>query len=175
MCTSKQFMNFQCLTFALLLLIQPNIVFADGFEMFSKHEELKAHEVVDAGDVEPFDLHNISSIGQVVTLGGNCYKTIDSMELLGVEKKAGLLLMDHLHSLKLALLESSIGSIKINVYNVMKVTCPSTLSDGLPSDPQQRLQELIKKIKLMQSENESKRQELLQMQRENELKKNQGQ
>lgn len=142
------------LSVALLAIATPFVASADGFALFSKHEELKAHVVVDAGNVEKIEPpFGTLSINEVLKLGGKCFQPLGFVGLSGLEKKAGLLLVDRFRSLKLALLESSIGSVKVGeVVSVTQITCPSPTSDGLPSDPQQALQELKRRQELLQRE-----------------------
>lgn len=144
----------------LLAIAMPILASADGFALFSRHEELKAHVVVEAGDVEKIDApFGTLSTNEVLKLNDKCFEPIGLVGLWGIRKKAGLLLVDRARSVKLALLESSIGSIDIKVVSVIQVACPSSSSDGLPSDPQQRLQELKKRQELLQRELERLKQQ----------------
>ena len=109
--------------------------------MFSKHEELKAHVIIDAGDFEKVD-PPFGTLGatETVKLNSNCFKPFGSLGLWG--KKAGFILVDRNKAIRIAILESSIGSIKVESFAAMQVACPTKDSDGLPVDPQERLKEL---------------------------------
>jgi|APTNR8051073442_1049403.scaffolds.fasta_scaffold57443_2 hypothetical protein len=133
---------------------------ADGYDLFSKHEELKAHVVVDAGDFEKID-PPFGKLGasQVLKLNSNCFQPSGSLGVLGYGKKAGLVLVDRNKILRIALLESSIGSIKVETALVLQVACPTHDSSGLPLDPQQRLQELKRQQEVLQLQLERLRQQ----------------
>jgi hypothetical protein len=134
-------------------------VCADGFDTFSRHEELQNHVIVDTGDFEkispPFGKLGASD---VLKLKSNCFEPIGSLGLWSYGKKAGLVLVNKEKSVKVALLESSIGSIKVQAVNVIQISCPTADSDGLPVDPQQRLQELRRRQEALQKELERLRQ-----------------
>ena len=148
------------LPWAWLFGLLPSFVHADGYGLFSKHEELRGHAVIDAGDVEKID-PPFGKLGasETLKLGANCFEPLSSLGSWGYSKKAGLVLVDRSRTVKLALIESSIGSIKVEMVSVMQVACPTTGSDGLPQDPQQRLQELKRRQELLQRELERLRQQ----------------
>ena len=145
---------------AWLLGVLPSIVFADVYGLFSKHEELKGHAIIDAGDVEKID-PPFGKLGATETLklGANCFEPRGYLGYWGYSKKAGLVLVDRSRTVKLALIESSIGSIKVEVVSVIQIACTTPDSDGLPQDSQQRLQELKRRQELLQRELERLRQQ----------------
>lgn len=132
---------------------------ADGFDMFSRHEELQNHVIVDTGDFEmispPFGKLGASD---VLKLKSNCFEPVGNLGGWGYGKKAGLLLVNKEKGIKVALLESSIGSMKVQVTSVIQVGCPTADSDGLPIDFQQRLQKLRRRQEALQKELERLRQ-----------------
>lgn len=148
------------LKFALLLAAVPGLAHADGFAMFSKHEELKGHVVVDAGDFEKIDppVGNLGS-SELLILNSNCFQPIGLLGLWGYGKKSGLLLVDRNKSIRVALFESNIGSVKVESVTVIQVACPTTDSSGLPLDPRQRLQELKRQQELLLQQLERLRQQ----------------
>ena len=131
---------------AITTLLMCQYARADGFEMFSRHEELQNHVIVDTGDFEKAG-SPVGNLGasEVLKLKSNCFQALGNIGAWGYGKKAGLLLVNKEKSIKVALLESSIGSIKVQVTGVIQIACPTTDSDGLPIDPQQRLQELSRR------------------------------
>ena len=137
----------------------PSTALAGGFALFSKHEELKGHAVIEAGDFEKID-PPFEKLGgrEVLRLGVNCFEAIGILGLWGPNKKAGLIVVDRARSIKVALIESGIGDIKIEVVPVVQVACPTSESDGLPQDPQQLLQELKRRQEALQKELERLRQ-----------------
>jgi hypothetical protein len=151
----------------LVLVVMPTAATADGYAFLSKHAELKAHFVVDAGDVEKID-PPFGKLGatEVLKLNSNCFQPAGSLGSWGYGKKAGLVLVDRNESIRIALLESSIGSIKVETTLVLQVACPTEDSSGLPLDPQQRLQELRRQQELLQLQLERLRQQRQQQQQQ---------
>ena len=151
---------FGYLRFALLLAAVPGLAFADGFATFSKHEDLKGNVVVDAGDFEKIE-PPAGKIGssEMLMLNSNCFQPIGLLGLWSYGKKSGLLLVDRNKSIRVALLESSIGSVKVESVAVIQVACPTSDSSGLPIDPQQRLQELKRQHELLLQQIERMRQQ----------------
>lgn len=145
------------LALATMMLIPT--VQADGFDTFSRHEELQNHVVVDTGDFEkispPFGRLGASD---VLKLKANCFEPLGNLGTWGFGRKAGLVLVNKEKSIKIALFESGIGSIKVQAVTVIQVGCPTADSDGLPLDPQQRLQELRRTQEALQKELERMRQ-----------------
>lgn len=152
--------------YILLLALIPQAATANGFALFSEHEELKGHVVVDAGDIEKFD-PPFGKLGatEVLKLNSNCFQPIGLLGSWGFGKKAGLVLVDRNKTIRIALLESSISSIKIEATPVLQVACPTEDSSGMPLDPQQRLQELRRQRELLQLQLERLRQQRQQQQR----------
>ena len=131
---------------ALTTLLVCQYVRADSFDLFSRHEELQNHVIVDTGDFEKIS-PPVGSLGvsEVLKLKSNCFQPIGSLGSWGYGKRAGFLLVNKEKSNRVALFESGIGSIKVQVAVVIQITCPTRESDGLPIDPQQRLQELSRR------------------------------
>lgn len=150
-------MKFACI---LVLAVIPQAAIADGYSLFSSHEELKDHVVVDAGDFEKID-PPFGKIGAsaILKLNSNCFHPSGSLGSWGYGKKAGLVLVDRKKSIRVALLESSISSIKVEVTLVLQVACPTEDASGLPLNPQQRLQELRRQQELLQLQLEQLRQQ----------------
>lgn len=144
----------------LLLAVLPRPAIADGYAMFSEHDELKAHVVVDAGDFEKID-PPFGKLGatEVLKLNSNCFQPVGALGLWGYGKKAGLVLVDRNRAIRLALIESSIGSIKIDAVAAIQVACQTAGSSSPPPDPQQLLQELKRQQELLQLELERLRQQ----------------
>lgn len=150
----------------ILLALIPQAANADGYALFSEHEELRAHVVVDAGDFEKID-PPFGKLGatEVLKLNSNCFQPTGALGSWGYGKKAGLLLVDRNKTVRVALLESSIGSIEVKSALVLQVACPTEDSSGLPLDPQQRLQELRRQQEVLQLQLERLRQQRQQQQK----------
>ena len=142
---------------AMLLLQQAQ---ADGFDMFSRHEELQNHVIVDTGDFEKISPPpGKLGVSDVLKLKSNCFEPIGILGIWSFGKKAGLVLVGKEKNIKVALLDSGIGSIKVQVVTAIQVDCPTATSDGLPADTQQRLQELRRRQEAVQKELERLRQQ----------------
>ena len=136
-----------------LLATIPSIVTAGGFANLGKHEALRGHLIVEIGDFERISPPSGRFGGlDVLKLGINCYQSMGLLDLWGLDKKAGLIVVDSAKSVKIALIESGAREIKIEVVPVIQVRCPATESDGLPQDPQQRQQELARRLVELQKE-----------------------
>jgi hypothetical protein len=123
--------------------------------MFSRHEELQSHVIVDTGDFEriaapPGKL----GASDVLKLKATCFEPRGSLGLWGIGKKAGLILANREKIIKIALLESSIGSINVRLLTAIQVPCPTTDSDGLLTDPQ-----MLQEMKRIQRELDRLRQQ----------------
>ena len=148
------------LQYILVLAVIPQAAIADGYALFSKHEELKAHVIVDAGDFEKID-PPFGKLGtsDVLKINSSCFQLAGSLGSWGYGKKAGLVLVDRNKTIRIALLESSIGSIKIETMPAVQVACPTEDSSDLPLDPHQRLQELKRQQEFLQLQLERLRQQ----------------
>ena len=133
---------------------------ADGFALFSKHEELKGHVVVDAGDFEKMDppIGRIG-VGEVLKLNANCFQPTGSLGSWLFSKKAGFVLVNRSRAIRIAFLESSIGSIKIETMLASQIACPSEDPSGLRVDPRQEVLELKRQRELLQLQLERWRQQ----------------
>ena len=158
--------QFFSMAFCVALSAMPISSVADGFGLFSKHEELKSHVVVDAGDFEKVESSD-RSIGsaEILKLNSNCFNAIGPLGFWTSGKKAGLVLVDKGNSIRLALIESGVGSIKVETVAVLQVACPTEGSTVLPLDPRQRLEELKRQKEALQRQLEQLRQRQLERER----------
>lgn len=142
-----------------LVALLPGFAVADGYALFSKHEELKRHVVVDAGDFErvvPNDGSLPASV--VVKLNSNCFQALGALSSWGFGKKAGLVLVDREKSIRIALLEASVGSIKVETVQVVRVSCSSGGAYGSSIDLDEREQQLNRLQELFRAQQEQVRQ-----------------
>ena len=134
-----------CLALCCLLAAIPSEVLGGGFAHFSKHEELRGHVIVDVGDFEKINLPIGKFVGQeFLRFGANCFQTMGIIGLWGLDKKAGLVVVDKSRSVKIAFIDLGMGEIKIDIVQVLQVACPMSDSDGLSQSPLQRQQELMR-------------------------------
>jgi hypothetical protein len=109
----------------LLAVLTPLAAVADGFEMFARLDELKKTVIVEAGDAEllptPF-----GSLGkkETVKVANYCFEPTGYISGWSYGKRAALVLVDEQKNIKLALLEDSIGSVKVSTTGVVQVNCP---------------------------------------------------
>jgi len=146
--------SFITLVFCLL----PSFASASGWAIFSEHERMKGYSVEEVGNVSkvepPF---NTTWEEDVYQMNGRCFLLPSYMGIWGIGDKSGLLLVNAQKIIQLALIESSIGSIKVEMESVNMVECPSG-TNVIPysSDPEERLrmlkqqqEELKRKLELL--------------------------
>ena len=137
-------------------LFAPACAFADGFDTFGKQDDLKKTVIIDIGEAEKIDAP-IGKLGarETIKLVGKCFEPSSYLGYWGYNsKKAALLLVDQSRSLKIALLENGIGSIKVDVIQVIQVDCVANTGSNLPSDPQKAFELILQKQDAFQKENE---------------------
>ena len=144
----------------LLLALLPYAASASGYSLLSRPEQLKGHVIVDSGDFEKID-PPFGKLGatEILRLNSNCFQPSIPLGSWGYEKKAGLVLADRNKTVRIALLESSLGSIRVETLPVMQIACPTEDSKGLPLDPQQQIQQLRQQQELLQLQLERLRQQ----------------
>ena len=107
------------------LLVIPTAASADGFDMFSRLDEVKKTVIVEAGDAEliavPF-----GSVGkrETVKIASYCFEPTGYISGWSYGKRAVLVLVDQQKNVKLALLDNGIGSVKLTTIAVVQVSCP---------------------------------------------------
>lgn len=74
------------------------------------------------------------------------------MGLWGLGRKAAFVLVDQAKSTKIALFDTGIGSIKVDVFLVTQVDCSVSGSSEMPNDPEKALEMLKKKQEILQKE-----------------------
>lgn len=112
--------------FTLALVVGSGVAAADGFDMFSQHEEMKGHVVLAAGDFEIVARAGSTPAGgvEMVKINLNCFRLERAPSSWLHGKKAGLLLVDHNKQARVALIEDSIGFIKVQTIPAERVKCP---------------------------------------------------
>lgn len=134
---------------------------ADGWALFSQQAQMKNYVVVDVGEVSkvepPF---NTKWENDVYQMNGRCFLFSGYIGYSGYGSKAALLLVNAQKSIQLALFESAIGSVKVELQSITKIECPSG-TNVIPysDDPEERLkllkkrqEELNKKLKDLQKQ-----------------------
>ena len=98
---------------------------ADGWAMFSQQAQMKNYVIADVGEVSkvepPF---NTKWEKDVYQMNGRCFLFSGYMSYWGYGNKAALLLVNAQKSIQLALIESVIGSIKVELQSITMIKCP---------------------------------------------------
>jgi hypothetical protein len=97
---------------------------AAEFGALGKHEGMKQHTILDAGNVEQLRPPTGSSTAEVLKLNSTCLSRSGHTGYWSYGKKAGFILVDDGRSFKLAWLEVSGSAIEINIESVSIVRCP---------------------------------------------------
>lgn len=134
---------------------------ADGWAIISQQAQLKNNVIVDVGEVSkvepPF---NIKWESEVYQMNGRCFTFSGYMGYWGYGGKAALLLANAQKVVQLALIESAIGSIKVELHSISMLKCPAGI-DVMPysDDPAEQLRLLQKRQEEMKKKlEEMKRQ-----------------
>jgi hypothetical protein len=138
-------MNFKNITnnlFVTIFLASVSVqAVADGWAMFGQQEQMKNYVIADVGDVSkvepPF---NTKWEKDVYQLNGRCFLSSGYIGYWGYGTKAAFLLVNAQKNIQLALVESAIGSIKVEVQPISMIECPSG-TNVIPysADPGERL------------------------------------
>ena len=148
----------------IIFSLTPQAASADSYTLFSKHEEMKAHVVADAGDFEKITSSSDGlSTMEILKLNSNCFRPTGSLGSWGYGKKAGLVLVDRNKTISIAFIESSIGSIKVDTLSALQIPCPTEDSGKIILDSQQRLQELRRQQEQLRLQLERLRQQQQQL------------
>ena len=126
---------------ALLLAVLSFSACADGWAFLSQQEQMKGFVIADVGEVSevepPF---NTKWQEDVYKMNGRCFSFSGYNGYWGYGSKAAFLLVNAQKVIKVALIESSIGSLNVELKSVTMLECP-TRSGGVPysDDPEEQL------------------------------------
>lgn len=114
---------------------------ADGWSLFSQHAQMKDYVIVEAGDVSkvepPFNTKWKTDLYQI---NGSCFMFSGYMGYWGYGNKSALLLVNMQKNIQLALIEVEIGTIKVKLYSILMMECPSrTNIMSYSDDPKEQL------------------------------------
>lgn len=141
-----------------LLLVVTTTSLADGWATFGEHAALKNHVVADVGEASKVDPPpDTRWSNDVFQINGRCFIFPGLTSFWGYGSKPALVLVNEQKQTKLALVESAIGSIKVEVKEITLVQCPQG-SDVLPHSDD--LQERLKLLQKRQDELKRKLEEL---------------
>jgi hypothetical protein len=106
------------------LILCPIASMADGFDTIGRLDGLKGTVIAEAANAEligpPFG--NIGG-GLSIKIADYCFKPTGYLYDWTSGKRAALVLVDQQKNIKLALLESSLSSIKVSFVDVKQVAC----------------------------------------------------
>lgn len=145
-------MRFHALAISFALLI-PTLAYGDGFELFGRQDDLKMTVIADVGEAEKISAP-FGNLGarDMIKINGRCFEAIGSIGSWGYGRKAAFVVVDQAKNVKIAILETGISSVKVDVISVVQVDCSSNASVDLPSDPEKMLEVLRKRQEALQKE-----------------------
>lgn len=127
---------------------------ADGWAAFSEHAKMKNYTIADVGDAtevqRPFN-PNAEMLPKVYQLNGRCFTMLGYVGFWGYGGKSALLLVNEQKDVELALIETSLSSVKVEMKPISIVRCP-TRTDVVPygDNPEERLRLLRKRQEELQ-------------------------
>lgn len=109
----------------------PKFVFADNWETFGKQEQMIDHLIVDVGNVTTVSLSlDPKKKKEIYRIGKTCFVLDDVISYSNINSKAGILLLNDNKDYKLALIDTAILAIKVDLEEVTIVDCISSPLDG---------------------------------------------
>ena len=138
---------FKNTSIAVLLAFASARASADGWAIMSQQAQLKGNVIVDVGEVSKVDPpFNTKRENDVYQMNGRCFTFAGYMGYWGYGGKAALLLANAQKVVQLALIESAIGSIKVELQSISLLKCPAGTS-VIPysDDPEEQLKFLKKR------------------------------
>lgn len=132
---------------AVALAMMPLSAHADGWALFGKQSAMKNYVIADVGEVSPVDPPvNTKWEQDVYQMNGRCFYFPGYMGIWGFGGKAALLLVNAQKDVKVALFETSIGTVKADLQSIVLVECPAG-TNVIPysDDPEEQLRLLQKR------------------------------
>jgi len=135
----------------ILLAFASSQAIADGWAVMSQQAQLKNNAIIDVGEVSKVDPpFNTKWENDVYQMNGRCFTFSGYMGYWGYGGKAALLLTNAQKIVQLALLETAIGSIKVELQYISMIKCPSGTNVMPYSDnPEEQLRLLKKRFEDM--------------------------
>lgn len=150
-CISSSVCFFQRALITALLAFVSSQAIADGWATMSQQAQLKNNAIVDVGEVSKVDPpFNTKWENDVYQMNGRCFTLPGYMGFWGYGSKAALLLVNAQKVVQLALLETAIGSIKVELQSISMIKCPAG-TNVMPysDDPEEQLRLLKKRLEDM--------------------------
>jgi hypothetical protein len=131
-----------------LLTFASSQAIADGWAIVSQQTQLKDNAIIDVGEVSKVDPpFNTKWESDVYQMNGRCFTLSGYMGYWGYGGKAALLLVNAQKFVQLALLETAIGSIKVELHSISMIKCPTGTNVMPYSDnPEEQLRLLKKRL-----------------------------
>lgn len=128
-----------------LLAFASSQAVADGWTIMSQQAQLKNNAIIDVGEVSKVDPpFNSKWEIDVYQMNGRCFTLPGYIGYWGYGGKAALLLANAQAVVQLALLETAIGSIKVELQSISLIKCP-TRTNVMPNSD--NLEEQIRLLK----------------------------
>lgn len=120
---------------------------ADGWALFSQEAQLKNYVIADVGEVSKVEPPvNTKWENEVYQMNGRCFSFFGYVGYWGFGNKAALLLVNAQKTIQLALIEASIGLIKVELKSITMLECPpGTTVIPYSDDPEEKLKLLRKR------------------------------
>ena len=122
--------------------------------MFSEQEEMKGYNIVDVGQVTELNPPiNTKWETDIYKMNEYCFSLSGYMGYLGYAGPAALLLANEKKDIKLAIIKSEIGSLKVQLHTVRMYQCPSyNINNAIKNN-----ENYIKKLEQLKKELETLR------------------
>lgn len=134
---------------------------ADGWALLGKQAAMRNYVIADVGEVSQVDPPiNTKWEQDVYQMNGRCFFFSGYMGYWGYGGKAAFLLVNAQKDVKVAIFETAIGSVKVDLQSIVLVECPAgTNIIPYSDDPgeqlrllQKRQEELKKKLEKLQKQ-----------------------
>lgn len=134
-----------------LLSFASSHAIADGWAIMSQQAQLKNNAIIDVGEVSKVDPpFNTKWEDDVYQMNGRCFTLSGYMGYWGYGGKAALLLANAQKIVQLALLETAISSIKVELQSILMIKCPAGTNVMPYSDnPEEQLRLMKKRLEDM--------------------------
>ncbi|MCP5161211.1 MAG: hypothetical protein H7A00_06035 [Hahellaceae bacterium] len=140
-------------------VIFPTLAFGGGWDTFGKHGELKDYVIAEVGDLSAINPPVGTNWGvDLFKINARCIAFSSYNKPSLYSSKAALLLVKSPSTVKLAVFEDSISSIKVELYSIEVYECPygSAVSESAEI-LQQKLKEQLEVLKKQQQQLEELR------------------
>ncbi len=127
---------------------------SDGWATFSEHEKMKGYNIVDVGQVTELSSPlNTKWDTDLYKMNEYCFSLSGYIGYLGYSGPAALLLVNAQKDIKLAIIKSEIGSLKVQLHSIRMYKCPSNdINNAIKNNEDyiKKLEQLKKELEALQ-------------------------